>query len=79
MEPVAGAGIHIYIYIIYSAASRPCSLHDAGPFLFSPMIDGRHPVVEEREEAPTFQQNDLYLTECSSFHLITGSNMCDAT
>ena len=46
----------------------------AGPFA---MIDGRHPVLEQLERAPTFQQNDLYLTECSSFHLITGPNMCE--
>ena len=42
------------------------------------MIDGRHPVLEQLEQAPPFQQNDLYLTECSSFHLITGPNMCAA-
>ena len=43
------------------------------------MIDGRHPVLEQLEQAPAFQQNDLYLTECSSFHLITGPNMCAAS
>ena len=45
----------------------------AGPFA---IIDGRHAVLEKLERAPLFQQNDLYLTECSSFHLITGPNMC---
>ncbi|KAK9852113.1 hypothetical protein WJX84_000033 [Apatococcus fuscideae] len=51
--------------------TRPV-LTTSGPFA---MIDGRHPVLEQLEQAPDFQQNDLYLTECSSFHLITGPNM----
>ena len=38
------------------------------------IVEGRHPVIETREEM-SFQSNDTYMAEASSFHIITGPNM----
>ena len=44
---------------------------DVGPIA---IVEGRHPVIETREEM-SFQSNDTYMAEASSFHIITGPNM----
>ena len=38
------------------------------------IVEGRHPIIETREEM-SFQSNDTYMAEASSFHIITGPNM----
>ena len=38
------------------------------------IVQGRHPLLE-RAEGIDFQPNDLYLADCSSFHIIGGPNM----
>ncbi|KAL0020849.1 hypothetical protein WJX77_001177 [Trebouxia sp. C0004] len=43
----------------------------AGPIA---IVEGRHPIIETRD-GMSFQPNDVYLAEASSFHIITGPNM----
>lgn len=47
------------------------SLLPVGP---TAVVEGRHPIVETREDM-SFQSNDTYMAEACSFHIITGPNM----
>ncbi|DBA95622.1 TPA: hypothetical protein ACH3X3_013469 [Trebouxia sp. C0006] len=38
------------------------------------IVEGRHPIIETRDDM-SFQSNDTYMAEASSFHIITGPNM----
>lgn len=43
----------------------------AGPIA---IVEGRHPIIESRDDM-SFQCNDTFMAEASSFHIITGPNM----
>ena len=47
------------------------SSNAAGPIA---IVEGRHPIIETRDDM-SFQCNDTYMAEASSFHIITGPNM----